>query len=135
MNVHLVKTEPSTYAFADLVREKRTVWDGISNPAALKNLRAVKKGDTVLVYHTGSEKAVVGVARAASDAYADPKDRSGKRVVVDLEPVRALKEPVPLATFRTDATLRTVAMVRQPRLSVMPLTAAQHARILRLAGG
>ena len=135
MAAFLFKTEPSTYAFADLAREKHAVWDGVSNPVALRNLRAVKKGDTVLIYHTGSEKAVVGLASAASDAYPDPKDRTGRLVVVDLAAGRALKRPVPLSTFKTDATLRTVAMVRQPRLSVMPISAAQLERVLHLAGG
>lgn len=134
MAAHLVKTEPSTYSFADLTREKRTVWDGISNAAALKNLRAVKKGDTVVVYHTGGEKAAVGLAVAASDAYPDPKDRTGKLVVVDLKADRALPKPVPLAAFKDDTVLGAVAMVRQPRLSAMPLSAAQLRRLLKLAG-
>jgi len=135
MAVFLLKTEPSTYSWDDLVREKRAVWDGISNPVALRHLGTVKKGDDLLIYHTGDVKAVVGLARAASDAYPDPKAADPKKFVVDLEPRRPLASPVPLATFRTDATLRTADIVRIPRLSVVPLTGAQLARVLELAEG
>ncbi len=135
MACFLFKTEPSSYAFADLVREKRTVWEGVANAVALKHLRTVAKGDTVLIYHTGDEKSVVGVARAASDPYPDPKLDDPKRTVVDLEPVRALKHPVALATFRTDKVLATTELVRISRLSVMPLTAEHLARVEELAKG
>jgi len=133
MGVFLFKTEPSTYSWDDLVREKRAVWDGISNPVALRHLGTIKKGDDVLVYHTGDVKAVVGLGRAASDAYPDPKNPG--RPVVDLEPERPLKHPVALATFRVDPVLRTADIVRIPRLSVVPLTGAQLARVLELAEG
>lgn len=131
----LFKTEPSSYAYADLVREKRTVWEGVKNAVALKYLKSVAKGDTVLIYHTGDEKAVVGVAKAVSDAYPDPALDDPRRVVVDLVPVRALKQPVALATFRKDPVLATTELVRLSRLSVMPLTAAHLARIEKLAAG
>ena len=88
----LVKTEPSTYSFADLTRDKRTVWDGVSNPVALKHLAMIRKGDTVVVYHTGDEKQAVGLAVAASDAYPDPKLGDSKRPVVDLRADRALQK-------------------------------------------
>ena len=135
MACFLFKTEPSSYAFADLVREKRTVWEGVANAVALKHLRTIVNGDTVLIYHTGDEKSVVGVARAVSDPYADPKLDDPKRTVVDLAPVRALKHPVALSTFRADPVLATTELVRISRLSVMPLTAAHLARIEEIAKG
>ena len=135
MACFLFKTEPSSYAYADLVREKCTVWDGVANAVALKHLRTVAKGDTVLIYHTGDEKSVVGVARAVSDPYPDPKLDDPKRTVVDLAPVRALEHPVALSTFRADPVLATTELVRISRLSVMPLTAEHLARIEELAKG
>lgn len=131
----LVKTEPSTYSFDDLRREKKTAWDGVKNPVALRHIRSIAKGDTIVVYHTGDEKAAVGLAKAASAPYPDPKDTSGKLVVFDLAAGKALKKPVPLSVIKTDAVLRTLDMVRQPRLSVVPVSDAQLARILKLAGG
>ena len=126
----LFKTEPSEYSYADLVRDKRATWDGVSNALALIHLRKVKKGDTVVIYHSGADKAAVGLATATSDAYPDPKLEDEKRVVVDLKPQQALRAPVKLATFKTDTVLRTVEMVRISRLSVMPLSAAQLQRIV-----
>lgn len=134
MATFLFKTEPTTYSFDDLTRDKSTVWDGVSNPLALKHMRAVRKGDTVAIYHTGDEKQVVGLAVAESDPFPDPKLGDPKRVVVRLKAGRGLPFPVPLATFRTDAVLKTADIVRLPRLSVMPLTAAQHDRLLERAG-
>ncbi len=133
MASYLVKTEPTKYSFADLVRDKRTVWDGVSNPVALKHLSTIRKGDTVLVYHTGDEKQAVGLAVAASDAYPDPKLRDPKRPVVDLAPDRALPKPVTLAQVKADALLKTSDLARLPRLSVMPLSKAQLERLLKLA--
>jgi predicted RNA-binding protein with PUA-like domain len=130
----LVKTEPSTYSFANLQRDKRTVWDGISNPVALRNLATVKKGDTVIVYHTGDEKQAVGLAVAASDAYPDPKLGDPKRLVVDLAADRALRKPVTLAQVKADAVLKTNDLARLPRLSVIPFSEPQFQRLLRLAG-
>lgn len=131
----LVKTEPSTYAFADLQRDKRTVWDGVSNPVALRHLASIRKGDTVVVYHTGDEKQAVGLAVAASDPYPDPKLKDPKRPVLDLKPERVLKQPVTLATVKADAVLKTTPLARQPRLSVMPLAEPEFQRLLKLAGG
>ena len=130
----LVKTEPSTYSFADLVKDKRTVWDGVSNPVALKHLATIRKGDTVVVYHTGGEKQAVGLAVAASDAYPDPKLGDSKRPVVDLAPDRALPTPVTLAQVKADAVLKGTELARLPRLSVMPFREDQFQRLLRLAG-
>lgn len=130
----LFKTEPSDYSFADLARDRRVVWEGVRNPTALGHLRAVKKGDVVAIYHTGSEKSVVGLAEVTRGAYPDPKLGDPKRVVVDLKPVRALPAPVPLADFRVDPVLKTTELVRISRLSVMPLSPAHYARVLERAG-
>ena len=130
----LVKTEPSTYSFADLRRDKRTVWDGVSNPVALKHLATIRKGDTVIVYHTGDQKQAVGLAVAASDAYPDPKLGDPKRPVVDRAAGQPLPQPVTLAQVKADAALKTSDLARLPRLSVMPFSEAQFQRLLRLAG-
>jgi predicted RNA-binding protein with PUA-like domain len=131
----LVKTEPSTYSFADLQRDQRTVWDGVSNPVACKHLATIKKGDTVIVYHTGDEKQAVGLAVAASDAYPDPKLKNPKRPVVDLTPERALPKPVTLAAVKADAVLKGNDLARLPRLSVIPFSEEQFKRLMKLAGG
>ncbi len=134
MACYLLKTEPDTYSYDDLVRDKRTVWDGITNALALKHLRGVKKGDTLILYHTGREKRAVGLAKAVGAAYADPQADDPKCAVVDIQAWKRLPEPVPLAVFREDAVLKTSDLVRISRLSVVPLTAAQLARVLKLAG-
>jgi predicted RNA-binding protein with PUA-like domain len=131
----LFKTEPSEYSYADLARDKRVVWEGVSNATALIHLRAVRKGDTVIVYHSGKDKAAVGLAEVTRGAYVDPKLADPKRVVVDLKPVGAFAHTVPLADFRGDPVLKTTELVRITRLSVMPLTPAHHARVLERAGG
>src|SRR5262249_60588910 len=118
----LVKTEPSTYSFANLQRDKRTVWDGVSNPVALRHLATIRKGDTVVVYHTGDEKQAVGLAVAASDPYPDPKLKDPRRPVVDLAPERALPGPVSLARVKADPVLKATGLARLPRLPVMPLS-------------
>lgn len=130
----LVKTEPSTYSFDDLRRYKRTVWDGISNPVALKHLATVKRGDTIVVYHTGDERQAVGLATAASDAYPDPKLDDPKRLVFDITAGKALPKPVTLAQVKADAVLKTTDLARLPRLSVIPFSAAQYQRLMQLAG-
>ena len=130
----LVKTEPSTYSFANLQRDKKTVWDGVANPVALRNLATIRKGDTIVVYHTGDEKSAVGLAVAASDAYPDPKLKNPKVVVMDLAPDRPLAKPVTLAQVKADAMLKTSDLARLPRLSVMPLSEAQFQRMMKLAG-
>src|SRR2546428_14137515 len=126
----LFKTEPSEYSYADLARDKRVVWEGVSNNTALIHLRAVKKGDTVIVYHSGKDKAAVGLAEVTRGSYPDPKLGDAKRVVVDLKPVRALATAVPLADFRNDPVLKTTELVRITTLSVMPLTPDHHGRLL-----
>lgn len=135
MTDYLFKTEPSEYSFADLVAKGAGVWDGVRNPVALKNLREMAKGDRVFVYHTGSEKAVVGVARATSGAYPDPKQPSGTKLfVIDLSPVRALPRPVSLAAMKAEPQFASSPLVRQGRLSVVGLTAPQSAFILKVGG-
>ena len=133
MPAFLVKTEPTEYSFEDLVRDHHTTWDGISNALALIHLRTMRRGDTVAVYHSGRDKAVVGLAEVASDPYPDPKLGDPKRVVVDLVPRRRLVAPVSLQEFRGDEVLRTSELVRISRLSVMPLTDAQLRRMLAIA--
>ena len=129
----LLKTEPATFSYADLVRERRSVWDGVANPVALKHLRAMKAGDEVLIYHTGKEKAAVGIARVVKAAYPDPTADDPKLVVVDLEPVRPLDAPVSLATIKADRRFAGWELVRVPRLSVMPVSEEQWTWILALA--
>jgi predicted RNA-binding protein with PUA-like domain len=131
----LVKTEPSTYSFADLRRDRRTVWDGVSNPVALRHMAAIRKGDTVVVYHTGGEKAAVGLATAASDAYPDPKLNDPKRLVIELAAGDALAAAVTLAQVKADAVLKGTELARLPRLSVMPFSEAQFQRLMQLARG
>ncbi len=119
----LLKTEPGEYSYDDLEREGRARWDGVSNPVALRHLRAMQKGDQALVYHTGSEKAVVGVAEVVSAAYPDPGDR--RLAVVDLEPRGRLPRPVTLAEIKALDVFADSPLLRQGRLSVVPLTPAQ----------
>jgi predicted RNA-binding protein with PUA-like domain len=126
----LLKTEPSAYSYDDLEREGRAVWDGVTNPVALKNLRAMKAGDEAFVYHTGDEKAVVGRARVARAAYADPKKGDARLVVVDLEPQGRLKVPVTLAEIKAMPAFADSPLVRQGRLSVVPLTPPQWKAVL-----
>ena len=130
----LLKEEPTHYGFDALVKDKRAVWSGVRNPLAQKHLRAIKKGDRLFYYHTGDEKAVVGVARALGDAYPEPDDKSGKQFVVDVAPVARLPRPVTLAEIKADAAFRSFPLVRIARLSVMPVTDAEWVRIERLAG-
>ena len=129
----LFKEEPSSYSFAELVKDGETVWAGVKNPLARKHLRGVKKGDRIFYYHTGNEKSVVGVARAAGDAYADPKDKTGKAVVVDVTPVRALDRPVTLAEIKASKAFVMFPLTRLPRLSVMPVTVAEWKDIERMS--
>ena len=127
----LFKTEPSAYSFDRLERERKTTWDGVANPVALKNLAEVRRGDEVLVYHTGKEKAVVGRARATADARPDPGDP--KLRVVDVEAVARLERPVTLAEIKARPSLRGWDLVRLPRLSVVRVGEAERAEIERLS--
>jgi predicted RNA-binding protein with PUA-like domain len=118
----LLKTEPSTYSWGDLVKAKRATWDGVKNPTALRNMREMKVGDLAFIYHTGDETAIVGIAKVVKAAYPDPKAGDESLVVVDLEPVKPLKAPVTLASVKADKQYAAWALVRIPRLSVMPVT-------------
>jgi len=125
----LVKEEPEHYSFDQLVKEKKTVWAGVKNPLAQKHLRSIKRGDRVFYYHTGKEKAIVAIATAASDAYPDPKDATKKAFVVDVAPVKKLARPVTLAEIKADRAFASFPLVRMSRLSVMPVTDEEWARI------
>ena len=129
----LLKTEPTDYSYDDLERAKSARWDGVRNPVALRNLREVKVGDRVFVYHTGGEKAVVGLAEVTREAYPDPALKNSKRLVIDLKAVRRLARPVTLAEIKARADFESSPLVRQGRLSVVPLTAAE-ARALESLG-
>jgi predicted RNA-binding protein with PUA-like domain len=129
----LFKEEPTNYCYDDLARDGRTSWTGVRNPVAQKNLRAVKKGDRIFFYHTGDQRAVVGVAKAAGPAYPDPADKTGKLYAVEVEPVRKLKAPVTLASIKGDKFFASFALTRIPRLSVMPVTDEQWERIERMS--
>ena len=129
----LFKTEPSTYSWAELARDRRTVWDGVKNALALKHLAAVATGDEVLIYHTGDERAAVGIAKVMRGAYPDPKRKDVRLVVVDLQPVKALARPVALGEMRANPKLAGFDLLRLPRLSVMPVSAEQWAAIMEMA--
>jgi predicted RNA-binding protein with PUA-like domain len=131
----LVKEEPTHYNFDQFVADGGTVWSGVKNPVAQRNLRSMKKGDRVFYYHTGDEKAVIGTARVTVEAYPDPKDTSGKLVVVELAPDKKLKRPVTLAEIKASGQFADWALVRIPRLSVMPVTEDQWAAVEAMARG
>jgi predicted RNA-binding protein with PUA-like domain len=130
----VVKTDTDTYSFDDLQREGRTVWDGVSNAVALKHLRSMAPGDHVLVYHSGDEKALVGLARVVSQPYTDPKRGDPKLTVVDLEADRRLPRSVTLATVKAEPAFKDLPLVRMSRLSVGPVPPPQWKRLLALGG-
>jgi len=135
MNRWLLKTEPTDYAYADLARERSTAWTGVTNALAQKHLRAMRKGDAALIYHSGDERAVVGLADVTADPKPDPDDPAGKRVIVTLRAKRKLATPVTLAQVKADPAFAQWELVRQSRLSVMPVPEELWARIETLAGG
>jgi predicted RNA-binding protein with PUA-like domain len=128
----IIKTDPDTYALADLQRERRTRWDGVANPVAVKHLRSMRAGDRALIYHTGGEKAIVGLARIVSDGYDDPHD--SKLAVADVEFEREVPAPVTLAAVKADPAFKDLGLVRQGRLSVVPVPASSWERLLGMAG-
>jgi predicted RNA-binding protein with PUA-like domain len=130
----LLKTEPRDYSFDDLVRDGVAVWDGVTSPAALGHLRRVRIGDPCVVYHTGEERRAVGLAAVARAAYPDPRQADPRLVVVDVRAGERLARPVTLGQLRADPRFADSPLVRQGRLSVVPLTDAQYAAILELAG-
>jgi predicted RNA-binding protein with PUA-like domain len=131
----LVKTEPGEFSWQDLEAAGRAVWDGVRNPTALRNLRAMEPGDGVLVYHSGAERAVMGLATVAGEPYPDPKAGDPRLAVVDLTPVRRLARAVPLAALKGEAAFEGSPLLRQGRLSVVPFTDEQWRRVLELGGG
>ena len=133
-NFWLVKSEPSSYSWSDFKREDGTSWTGVRNYAARNNLRKMRKGDEVFYYHSGEEKAVVGMARVNRTAYADKTATEGDWTAVDLVPIKSLSQPVTLAEIKRAPPLRNIPLVRQSRLSVMPLTAVEFNKIIRMGG-
>jgi predicted RNA-binding protein with PUA-like domain len=124
-NRWLFKTEPSVYSFQQLQKDKKTMWDGVKNNLALKNLKDIKKGDEILIYHTGDEKAAVGIARALGGAYPDPSQKNPRMLVVDIEAVKTLPRPVTLAEVKANKKLANFDLVRLSRLSIMKVSDEQ----------
>ena len=131
----LFKEEPSNYNYDALARDGKTSWTGVRNPVAQRHLRSVKKGEKIFFYHTGDEKSVVGICRAAGDAYADPADKTGKLFAVDVEPVKKLKNPVTLASVKADKRFADFPLTRVPRLSVMAVPPDEWEWILEKSQG
>jgi predicted RNA-binding protein with PUA-like domain len=133
-NYWLLKSEPSVYSFDDLLRDGKTVWDGVTNNAALKNIRGMQKGDLAIIYHSGDEKAMIGLAEIVSAPYPDPRQKDPKLVVVDIKAGKRLKRSVPLAEVKAEKSLADFALVRISRLSVMPVNAKQWEKLMKMAG-
>jgi len=131
----LVKSEPDVYSFSDLTRDGRTTWDGVRNHAAAIHLKAMKEGEEAFFYHSNEGKAVVGIARVVKTAFPDMSDPAGRFVAVEFAPVRAFPKEVGLAVIKADPVLGKMEMIRQNRLSVSPVSDAEWARMLKLAGG
>jgi predicted RNA-binding protein with PUA-like domain len=133
MSQWLVKEEPDHYSYDQLEEDGKTVWAGVRNPLAQKHLRSIRKGDRIFYYHTGQEKAVVAIARAGGDAYPDPDDPTGKMYVVEVVAGKKLPRPVTLAEIKADRAFATFPLVRMSRLSVMPVSDAEWARIEKMS--
>jgi predicted RNA-binding protein with PUA-like domain len=133
-NRWLFKTEPSAYSFQQLQKDQKTVWDGVKNNLALKHLAGIKKGDPILIYHTGDEKAAVGEAKALSESYPDPAQKNPRLLVVEIEAIKALARPVTLAEVKANPKLKNFDLARLPRLSVMPVSEEQWKMIEEMAG-
>lgn len=134
MSVWVLKTEPHEFSFDDLVTRGVEPWDGVTNPTALRNLRAARVGETVLIYHTGDERRVIGLGTVEREAYPDPKKDNPRLTVIDVRAGSRLPEPVTLETIKADGRFSDSPLVRMGRLSVVELTPEQHAAILELAG-
>ena len=133
MNYWLMKTEPGTYSWSDLVKDKKTSWDGVRNFQARNNLKAMKKGDTVFIYHSMDEKAIVGIAKVVKEHYPDPKEPDW--VLIDIAPEKPLKNPVTLAQIKSEKRLSDMTLVKASRLSVQPVKAEEFDYILSLSEG
>ena len=134
MNYWLIKSEPGTYSWDDLVRDQQTRWDGVRNFQARNNIRNMRAGDLALFYHSGEERSIPGVARVASAPYPDPTAREGDWSVVDVEPAYALRSPVTLDRIKEERGLKDMVLVRQSRLSVQPVQAKEFDAIVKLGG-
>ena len=132
MSRWLFKSDPEVYSWNHLLKDKKTTWDGVSNNLALKHLRSVKKGDEIFIYHSGDDKAVIGIAKAASDAYAHPSQENSRFAVVDIVSKEPLKNPVTLQAVKRNAKFASWELVRMSRLSVMPVSEVQWNEVLRL---
>ena len=135
MNRWILKTDSDVYPFDQLQRERQAVWDGVSNPVALRHIRGMAPGDPLMIYHSGAGKEIVGLARVRSNPYPDPKRKDPKLVVVDIEADRQLPRTVSLADIKADPAFADLGLVRAPRLSVMPVTEVQWNKLLAMAGG
>jgi predicted RNA-binding protein with PUA-like domain len=134
LNYWILKTDSEVYPFTALERDRRTTWDGVSNPVALKHIRSMQPGDQLLIYHSGATKEIVGLAKVVGQPSADSKDKSGKLTVVDIEVDRRLPRTVSLAAIKAEPALADLGLVRTPRLSVMPASSAQWKKLLTMAG-
>ena len=135
MNRWILKTDSDVYPFDQLERERQAVWDGVSNPVALRHIRGMAPGDPLMIYHSGARKEIVGLATVRSNPYPDPKRKDPKLVVVDIAADRRLSQTVSLADIKADPAFADLGLVRAPRLSVMPVTEAQWYKLLAMAGG
>lgn len=134
MNYWIMKTDADAYSWSELAIEGRTTWDGVKNPLALIHMRAMAEGDRVMIYHSGGEKSLMGVARITKPPMPDPNRNDPKLVVVEVKAEKPLPNPVPLATLKADPAFASLGLVRMPRLSVMPVERAQWERLLELGG-
>jgi len=135
LNRWILKTDSDVYPFDQLERERQAVWDGVSNPVALRHIRGMAPGDALMIYHSGARKEIVGLATVRSNPYPDPKRKDPKLVVVDIASDRRLPKTVSLADIKADPAFADLGLVRMPRLSVMPVTEAQWNKLLAMAGG
>lgn len=134
MNYWLVKSEPDGYSWAQMVKDKRSDWNGVRNHQAAAHLKAMKKGDLAFFYHSNEGREIVGIAEIVKEAYPDPSDKTGRFVTVDIAAKKALPKPVTLATLKSRKDMQDMGLIRQSRLSVMPVTEAQWKTILALGG-
>ncbi|MDZ4717713.1 MAG: EVE domain-containing protein [Roseiflexaceae bacterium] len=130
----ILKSEPDVYSYADLLRDGSTIWDGVANNTALMHIRTAKPGDIAIIYHTGDERQCIGLAEITSLAYPDPRGDDPKLVVFDIRPLHALPQPVTLAAIKADPFFADFVLVRQSRLSVVPVNEAQWQRLMAMAG-
>jgi predicted RNA-binding protein with PUA-like domain len=134
MATYLLKTEPGEYSFDDLERDKVAVWDGVASNASLKHMRSISKGDEAYIYHSGDEKQIVGLARITSEAYPDPNSKDPKRLVFDVKPIKRARTLVSLAEIKAENRFADFPLVRQPRLSVMPVPAPLDSLLRGMTG-